>query len=392
MTSTTPSAKPPTLTVGALRETADRERRVALDPEAAAAFIAKGFAVSVEKGAGSEARFPDAAYLKVGVTMSTREDVIAKSDILAVVRPPDAALAAALRSGQMLVGLVEPLANTDLTADLATRGVTVVAFELLPRTISRAQAMDAVSSQASTAGYRAGILAAASFDRYFPMMITASGTARPAKLIVIGAGVAGLQAIGTAKRLGAVVTGYDVRAASQGEVESLGAEFLTSSIAAGAAAGGYARAMTADEAVQQQDELSTHLESFDVIITTAKVPGRTPPLLVTAATLTALAPGSVCIDLAATDQRGNVAGSIDGKRLVTDGGVIVVGAGNLASDLATSSSHMYARNVLAMVTSLTKDGVVTIDPTDEVHAAVVVSHDGHLTTAPSAAPTKAPVS
>ncbi len=224
------------------------------------------------------------------------------------------------------------------------------------------------------------------------MMITASGTARPAKVIVIGAGVAGLQAIGTAKRLGAVVTGYDVRAASRGEVESLGAVFLTSSIAEGAAAGGYARAMTADEAVQQQNELSKHLESFDVIITTARVPGRTPPLLVTAATLAALAPGSVCIDLASTDQRGNVAGSVDGRRIVTDGGVIVVGAGNLASDLATSSSHMYARNVLAMVTSLTANGVITIDPTDEVHAAVVVSHDGHLTTSPSATPTKAPVS
>ncbi|AMM20991.1 NAD(P) transhydrogenase subunit alpha [Frondihabitans sp. PAMC 28766] len=392
MTSPTESAPTPTLTVGAVRETADRERRVALDPEAAKAFIAKGFAVTVEKGAGSEASFPDAEYVAAGVTVSSRDDVITKSDILAVVRPPDAPLAAALRSGQMLVGLVEPLTNTDLTANLAARGVTVVAFELLPRTISRAQAMDAVSSQASTAGYRAGVLAAASFDRYFPMMITASGTARPAKVIVIGAGVAGLQAIGTAKRLGAVVTGYDVRAASQGEVESLGAEFLTSSIAEGAAAGGYARAMTADEAVQQQDELSKHLESFDVIITTAKVPGRTPPLLVTAATLAALAPGSVCIDLASTDQRGNVAGSVDGKRIVTDGGVIVVGAGNLASDLATSSSHMYARNVLAMVVSLTKDGVVTIDPTDEVHAAVVVSHDGHLSTASSAAPTKAPVS
>lgn len=392
MTSSPESPPGPTLTVGAVRETADRERRVAIDPGAAAAFIAQGFAVVVEKGAGAEASFPDSAYVTAGVTLLSREEVIQKSDILAVVRPPDASLAAELRSGQMLVGLVEPLTNTDVIADLATRGVTVVAFELLPRTLSRAQAMDAVSSQASTAGYRAGILAAASFDRYFPMMITASGTARPAKVIVIGAGVAGLQAIGTAKRLGAVVTGYDVRAASRGEVESLGAVFLTSSIAEGAAAGGYARAMTADEAVQQQNELSKHLESFDVIITTAKVPGRTPPLLVTAATLAALAPGSVCIDLASTDQRGNVAGSVDGRRIVTDGGVIVVGAGNLASDLSTSSSHMYARNILAMVTSLTANGVITIDPTDEVHAAVVVSHDGYLTTAPSATPTKAPVS
>ncbi|MCU1527139.1 MAG: transhydrogenase subunit alpha [Frondihabitans sp.] len=392
MTSPSDSAPPSTLTVGAVRETADRERRVALDPDGAAAFIAKGFAVVVEKGAGTAASFPDSAYEKAGASLVSRDDVIAKSDVLAVVRPPDAALAAALRSGQMLLGLLEPLTNSDVVADLAARGVTVVAFEMLPRTISRAQAMDAVSSQASTAGYRAGILAAASFDRYFAMMITASGTARPAKVIVIGAGVAGLQAIGTAKRLGAVVTGYDVRPASRGEVESLGAAFLTSSIAEGGGAGGYARAMTAEEAVQQQDELSTHLESFDVIITTAKVPGRTPPLLVTAATLAALAPGSVCIDLAATDQRGNVAGSVDGQHVVTDGGVVVIGAGNLASDLATSSSHMYARNVLAMVTSLTTDGVIAIDPADEIHSAVVLGHDGQLTPALPATPVKAPVS
>lgn len=392
MTPPTEMAARPALVIGALRETAERERRVALDPEATAAFVSKGFSVLLEQGAGIASSFPDALYVNAGAAIASRDDVLARSDILAVVRPPDAALAAALRSGQLLVGLVEPLTTPDLMNDLAGRGVTVVAFELLPRTLSRAQSMDAMSSQASTAGYRAGILAAASFDRYFPMMITASGTARPAKVIVIGAGVAGLQAIGTAKRLGAVVTGYDVRPASRGEVESLGATFLTSSVAEGGAAGGYARAMTADEAVAQQDELQAHLVAFDIIITTAKVPGRTPPLLVTAATLAALAPGSVCLDLAATTQRGNVAGSVDGARTVTDGGVVVIGAGNLASDLATSSSHMYARNVLALVTSLVTDGALTIDLGDEIQRAVVVCHGGDLTSSEHPTPSKAPVS
>jgi NAD(P) transhydrogenase subunit alpha len=367
------------LSIGAVRETADRERRVAIDPDVTHRLTTGGTIVFIEAGAGISASYPDMAYTQAGAQLVSRADVIAKSDVLAVVRPPDAELTALLRSGQLLMGLVDPLNDVALIQDLAGRGVNVAAFELLPRTLSRAQSMDAVSSQASASGYQAGIVAAASFDRYVPMMITASGTARPASAIVIGTGVAGLQAIGTVKRLGAVVTGYDVRPASRGEVESLGAQFLTSSIAEGAGAGGYARAMTAEEAVQQQNELAKHLESFDIIITTAKVPGRTPPLLVTAATLAALRPGSVCIDMAATDQRGNVAGSIDGQRSTTSNGVVVVGAGNLASDLAASSSQMYARNVFALFTSLTKDGVITIDLTDDIHTAVIVCHDGAVT-------------
>ena len=367
------------LTVGVVRETAPRERRVALDPEVTKRLVASGHTVLVERGAGEAASLPDAAYGLAGACVVSRAEVVATCDVLAVVRPPDTALVASLRAGQLLIGVLEPLLNVSMVGDLAARQVTAASFDLLPRTLSRAQAMDAGSSQASAAGYRAGIVAAASFDRYFPMMITASGTAAPAKVIVLGAGVAGLQAIGTVKRLGAVVTGYDVRPASRAEVESLGATFLTSSVAEGAAAGGYARALTAEEAVSQQDELARHLVTFDVIITTAKVPGRTPPLLVTAATLAALRPGSVCIDLAATDQRGNVAGSVDGQRVVTSGGVVVIGAGNLASDLATSSSHMYARNVLALLLSLAPAGVVTIDPDDEVHTAVVVCHDGLVT-------------
>jgi NAD(P) transhydrogenase subunit alpha len=368
--------------IGVLAETAAGENRVAIDPAVAAKLVTDGIPVVVEAGAGLRASFDDAAYVAAGATVASRAEVIARSEVVAVVRGVDAALASSLRSGQLLIGLLDPLSDSATMQSLATAGVTAVAFELLPRTVSRAQSMDALSSQASAAGYRAAIVAAAEFDRYLPMMITASGTAKPASVIVLGAGVAGLQAIGTAKRLGAVVTGYDVRPSSRTEVESVGGRFLTSSVAEGAGAGGYARALTPEEQVAQQEELSARLVGFDIIITTAKVPGRTPPLLVTDDTLAAMRRGSVCIDLAASDRGGNVAGSVDGERIVTAGGVVVIGAGNLASDLAAASSEMYARNVLAAVTSLTRDGAIAVDPDDEVHAGIVVCHDGEITSAP----------
>jgi NAD(P) transhydrogenase subunit alpha len=367
------------LTVGVVTERVAGEHRVALDPEIATRLTKDGYTVAVETGAGKAASFADPDYVKAGASVNDRSNVLQSCDALLVVRPPDTETLANLRSGQLLVGLIDPFNNLDLVRVLAERGVTVAAFELLPRTLSRAQSMDALSSQASTAGYRATIVAAAAFGRYFSMMITASGTARPASVMVIGAGVAGLQAIGTAKRLGAVVTGYDVRPASRGDVESLGALFQTSSIAEGAGAGGYARAMSADEQAQQQDELAASLTSFDVVITTARVPGRTPPVLVSAETLSRMRPGSVCVDLAASDRGGNIAGSIDGAMTTTDRGVIVIGAGNLSSDLATSSSHMYARNVAALLGSLVTDGVIAVDLTDEVHAGVVVCHEGQVT-------------
>jgi NAD(P) transhydrogenase subunit alpha len=310
------------LTVGVVAESAEGERRVALDPDAVARLVAKNRAVLVERGAGEAARFPDSSYTAAGATIASRRDVLASSDILAVVRPPDDSVVAALHRGQLLIGLLDPLNNLPAITALAAKDVTAASFEFLPRTLSRAQAMDALSSQSSTAGYRAAIVAAENFGRYFPMMITASGTARPAAVIVIGAGVAGLQALATAKRLGAVVTGYDVRAASRGEVESLGAEFMTSSISEGTGTGGYARAMTPEEQAAQQDELATALKKFDVIITTAKVPGHTPPQLVSAATLAAMSPGSVCVDLGASDKGGNVAGSRDGETIVTENGVV----------------------------------------------------------------------
>jgi len=369
------------LTIGVLAETAEGERRVALDPSAVERLTKAGRIVLVQAGAGKAATFEDAAYVTAGASIQSPKDIITKSDVIAVLRFPATGLAKALRPSQMVVGLIDPLNNLAGIADLAHRSITTVALELLPRTLSRAQSMDALSSQSSAAGYRAGIVAAAAYARYLPMMITASGTATPAKAIVIGTGVAGLQAIATLKRLGAVVTGYDVREASRGEVESLGAKFLTSSVAQGAGAGGYARAMTAAEQTTQQAELAKALVDFDIIITTAKVPGRKPPELVSADTLTSLRAGAVCVDLGSSDKGGNIAGSVEGQTIVTANNVTIIGAGDLASDLPASSSQMYARNILAVLAQLVPADAIVIDPTDEVQKNIVVSFNGAITNA-----------
>lgn len=383
-----PSASPtaaadhtPSLIIGVLAETAAGERRVALDPSAVERLTKAGRDVLVEAGAGASATFADDEYTDAGATLASREQIIATCSVIPVMRYPDAKLAKALRSDQMIVGLLDPFTNMADIAELAARGVITVALELLPRTLSRAQAMDALSSQSSAAGYRAGIVAAEAYARYLPMMITAAGTATPAKGIVIGTGVAGLQAIATLKRLGAVVTGYDVRSASRGEVESLGAKFLTSSVAPGAGNGGYARAMTDAEERTQQTELAATLAGFDIIITTAKVPGRRPPELVSEATLKNMRRGSVCVDLGSSDKGGNVAGSADNTTIVTAGGVTIIGAGELASDLPASASHMFGRNIVAVIDALAQANEITIDESDEVHQNIVVSHDGAVTNA-----------
>jgi NAD(P) transhydrogenase subunit alpha len=366
------------LTIGVLAETASGEHRVALDPTAVAKLVKAGRTVMIEAGAGVAASFDDDAYTAAGAQIASLTAILKACDVLAVVRPPDDTLAKKLRKGQTILGLLEPLTHPDLIASLTKRGITTVAFEFVPRTLSRAQSMDALSSQSSAAGYRAAIVAADAFGRYLPMMITASGTATPAKVIVIGAGVAGLQAIATTRRLGAVVTGYDIRDASRQEVESLGAKFLTSTVSAGAGVGGYARVMTDAERATQQAELAAALVNFDIIITTAKVPGHTPPELVSAATIASLRSGSVCVDLGASELGGNVAGSVEGKTTVTDGGVTVVGAGELASELPASSSQMYARNVTAVIDSLAPNDKLVIDATDAVHQVIIVGHDGEV--------------
>jgi len=369
------------LIVGILAEHNDRERRVALDPTSAARLEQSGRSVTFENGSGAAASFLDEAYIKAGASLASRADVLRLSDVLPVLRLPDAAELKQARSGQLIIGLIDPLNNLDAVQALNARGVTLVALDLLPRTLSRAQSMDALSSQSSAAGYRAAIVAAERFGRYLPMMITASGTATPAKVIVIGTGVAGLQAIATLKRLGAVVTGYDVRPASRGEVESLGARFLTSSVASAAGEGGYARILTDDERAVQQAELASALSAFDIIITTARVPGRTPPVLVSEDTLATLRPGSVCIDLGASDRGGNIVGSVDGSSVTTPNGVVIVGAGNLAADLPISASEMYGRNIMAALESLAPSGTIVIDPTDEIHRNIVVTHGGEVVNA-----------
>lgn len=364
---------------GALRETGQGERRVALDPEVAKHLTTAGDEVFIEEGAGLEASFSDADYRSAGATIASPSEVMLAADVVAVVRMPDADITGIARPGQVIAGLIDPLGNHDAVTLLADRGVTLLAFELLPRTLSRAQSMDALSSQASIAGYRAAIVAAAAFDRYLPMMITASGTARPGRVLVIGAGVAGLQSIATMRRLGAVVTGYDVRPGSRGEVESLGATFETSAITAGAGEGGYARAMTVEEGAAQQAELAARIEQFDIVITTAKVPGRMSPVLISEQTIAAMRAGSVCVDLAASERGGNVAGSRDGHSVRTAHGVTVIGGGDMAAQLPTSASQMYARNIVALVAAVTVDGRIGFDLADELQSNIVIAHQGRVT-------------
>ena len=274
-----------------VKETAPGEHRVALVPDAVARLRPAGIEVLVEQGAGQGAWLPDAAYADAGATIVGTAELFAAADVVLTVTKPSAAQAEQLGKGQAIIGMLAPLIDPELAAALAARGVTAVSLDGLPRTLSRAQPMDALTSQANVAGYKAAVLAAAEFGRFFPLLITAAGTAPPAKVLVLGAGVAGLQAIGTARRLGAVVSGYDVRPASKGEVESLGATFIElTSVGSAAGEGGYARELTAEERQAQQDELAGHIARHDVVITTAQVPGRRPPLLVTDDALKAMSP------------------------------------------------------------------------------------------------------
>lgn len=371
--SATPAAR---LAIGVLSETLDREHRVAVDPDVVGEWARQGCRVLVESSAGLCAGWSDADYEAAGGTVIRRPDVLADANVLAMVRPPDEKTMATIRQGQLVVGMLDPLQNLALMTALCKRGATVAAFELLPRTLSRAQSMDALTSQSAAAGYRAAIVSAEAFGGFFPMMITAAGTARPARVLVIGAGVAGLQALSTARRLGAVVTGYDVRPASRQEVESVGARFATSTVAEGAATGGYARAMTSDELATQQAELASLVAGFDIVITTAKVPGRRPPMLVPQEALASLARGSVCVDLACSSQGGNVYGSIDGERTTDQNGITVIGSSDLASTIPTAASRMFAKNVHAMVAAFTRDGCLAIDLDDELQRAVLVCHGG----------------
>jgi H+-translocating NAD(P) transhydrogenase subunit alpha len=364
------------MNVSVVKETAPGERRVALVPEAVAKLRTAGLEVLVESGAGDGAWFTDDSYAEAGASVVRRADALA-ADVVLMVGRPDAATVSALRSGQAIVGLLSPLTDPHLTRSLAAAGVTAISMDMIPRTLPRAQPMDALSSQANIAGYKAALVAATEFGRFFPLLITAAGTARPARVLVLGVGVAGLQAIGTARRLGALVSAYDVRPETRTEAESVGATFIElSSVGPAGGEGGYARALTDDERMAQQQELAAHIARHDVVITTAQVPGRRPPLLVTDDALKAMAAGSVIVDMGASALGGNVVGSVPGQTIVTEHGVTIVGAGALPASMPAAASAMYARNVSALLLYLVKDGELALDPADELQAGVIVTSGG----------------
>jgi H+-translocating NAD(P) transhydrogenase subunit alpha len=369
----------PAITICALRETAPGEQRVALVPESVPVLVRAQVHVLVESGAGAAACFPDSAYERAGAEVVSRNEAIDRAGILVSVGAPGPDLIARLRSGQAVIGMLRPLVQPDLVRQLAAAGITAISLDGLPRTVSRAQSMDALTSQANVAGYKAVLVAADNFGRFFPMLITAAGTSRPATVLVLGAGVAGLQAMGTARRLGAVVTGYDIRPETQEQIESVGARFLKlGSVASAAAEGGYARALTAGEQSAQQDELAAQVARFDVVIATAQVPGRRPPLLVTAAAVKGMQAGAVLVDLAASSLGGNVEGSVPDQTVTTENGARIIGAGNLPALMPTAASTAYSHNVVALLAELVRGGALTIDPADEIQAGVVVTHQGQV--------------
>ncbi len=359
------------------REPIEGERRVAATPATAAHYVSGGYEVVVERGAGALAGYPDEAYVDAGATLVDRVD-LAAADVLAHVRPLDAATVAALRPGAVTVGFAAPAGSLDTVAALAERGVTAFSLELVPR-ISRAPSMDALTSQALIAGYRCVLEAATRFPRFFPLYMTAAGTIPPAKVLVLGAGVAGLQAIATAKRLGAKVSAYDVRSASADEVRSMGGTFIHLDLDENAdAAGGYAKELAADRAARQRELLAPHVHAADIVITTAAIPGRPAPRLITADMLTGMSAGSVIVDLAA-ESGGNVEGSVAGVDTpvaVAGGAVTIVGMKDPASTMAFDASRLLAQNIAQLIGLMTVDGALTPDFDDEVVAGACLTHDG----------------
>jgi H+-translocating NAD(P) transhydrogenase subunit alpha len=363
--------------VGVAKETAAGERRVALVPEALGKLTAAGLEILVETGAGAGAMIPDSAWAEAGARVVSAAELYAGSDVILRVQKPSPEEAASLRSGQVVVGLLGPLLDPKLMDMLAKAGITAVSLDAIPRTLSRAQTMDALSSQANTGGYKAVLIAANTYGRYFPLLTTAAGTAKPANVLILGIGVAGLQAIGTARRLGAVVSAYDVRPETAEQAESLGAKFVKLKTAIDATgAGGYARELTADERAAQQADLNEVIGNQDVVITTAQVPGRKPPVLVTADAVRAMRPGSVIVDMAASALGGNCELSIAGETIVTDNGVTIVAPENLPASMPLSASQFYARNISSLLLNMVKDGNLNLDFEEEVTKATVITHGG----------------
>jgi NAD(P) transhydrogenase subunit alpha len=352
--------------VGVTRETTPGERRVALVPETAGKLVAAGFEVVVEAGAGDAASFPDDTYVAAGATLASPWE----ADAVVKVCKPDEEETARLRDGQVLIGFLDPLADREGVERLASRGVIAFAMESIPRT-TRAQSMDALSSQATVGGYKGALLAAEHLPRFFPMLMTAAGTVPPAKVLVIGAGVAGLQALATARRLGAVVTGFDVRPVVREQIESLGANWLDLGVTGAEAEGGYARELTPEEMKAQQQALEARIADFDVVITTAAVPGRAAPRILPASAVRAMRTGSVIVDLAA-DSGGNCELTQPGEVVVSDG-VTLVGLTNIPSTMPYHASMLYSRNVQALLLHLAPEGELALDWSDEITAGACVT-------------------
>jgi H+-translocating NAD(P) transhydrogenase subunit alpha len=350
------------------RERAAGERRVALVPELAGRLVASGFEVLIERGAGEAASFPDAAYEEAGARVL--DDVYGEAEAVAKVQSPSEEEVARLRGGQVLVGFLQPLTDPEGIERLAARGVTAFAMESIPR-ITRAQPMDALSSQATVSGYKAALIAADRLPKFFPMLMTAAGTVAPAKVLVLGAGVAGLQAVATARRLGAVVTGFDVRPVVREQIESLGANWLDLGVVGEETEGGYAQELSEDQQRRQQEELEARLPEFDVVITTALIPGRAAPRLIPASAVAAMKPGSVIVDLAA-EAGGNCELTEPGEEVVREG-VTIIGPTNLPSSMPFHASQLYARNVSALLQHLAPEGELTLDFEDEITAGACVT-------------------
>jgi proton-translocating NAD(P)+ transhydrogenase subunit alpha len=344
--------------LGIPKETSDGERRVALIPETVAR-LGGGVEVIVQAGAGATAAFPDAAYTEAGAQIGDPWG----ADVVAKVATPTAEETARLRNGQVLIAFLQPLTDSAGVERLTAAGVNAFALESIPR-ITRAQPMDALSSQATVSGYKGALIAADRLPRFLPMLMTAAGTIPPAKVLVLGAGVAGLQAIATARRLGAVVSAFDVRPAVREQVESLGATFLDVGVSGEETEGGYARELTPEQQAAQQVELQTRIATFDAVITTAAIPGRPAPKLITADAVRAMRPGSVIVDLAA-ESGGNCELTEPGKEIV-DSGVTIVGLTNVPSTMPTHASQLLSRNIASLVGLFVRDGELVIDWDDEI--------------------------
>jgi NAD(P) transhydrogenase subunit alpha len=361
------------VTIGVLKESVRGENRVAVVPDVAARLAALGASVVIERDAGKAAHFPDGQYKDARIA-DDAEAVLGAADLLLTVQPLDPGTVARLRQGAVVAGFLAPHSQADLVRALKDRRITSFAMELVPR-ISRAQSMDALSSQAAVAGYKAVLIGAAALDKFFPMLTTAAGTIRPATVLVIGAGVAGLQAIATARRLGAVVEAYDVRSATREQVRSLGAKFIDTGVTA-EGAGGYARELTAEEKQKQQAVLDARIAAADCVVTTAGVPGRPAPRIISRGAVEKMKPGAVIVDLLA-EGGGNCELTRAGET-VDHGGVRIIGPVNLPASAAYHASDMYARNLLNFIKPALKDGALAIDWNDEVFAASCVTHDGSI--------------